>query len=478
MAITITNTLALGAIHALARNQSAVQTSLQRLATGFRINTAKDDPAGLIASELLRSDMATTAAEIANAQRADLVLATADGALTEVSNLLVSLQGLVVASANSAGLSSDELDANQLQVDSILSTLGRISNTTTFSGQKLLDGQLGYHISAGPNFSAFENLKLYSAPPSLTPATIHLQVLTSAQHAALIFHGSVSGLASAVSLSVAGAAGTVQLSFASSTSAAVIASAINQNASLTGVTASASANDITFLTAGFGARQFVAVTSNSAAFQTQTVAGAAATRATGRDATVALNGQPIRADGLAVTVNDNGLSASFLLNPLDNTTGNSAAFTLTGGGATFALTGLTSSDATSLGIDPITPAALGYVRQGLNTFSLAELASSGNANLRSGHLDVAQQIVSGAIQQVASQRGRIGAVRKYDIQSTINSLSVRMENLSSAESAIRDTDFAAETASLARNQILAAASQSALAAALQNQQLILKLLGA
>src|SRR5438045_2673754 len=111
--ITVTNSLALIATHQLNRNQANLQVSLERLATGFRINSAKDDPAGLIASEMLRSEKASTAAAIANAQRADQVLATADGALSEVSNLLVDLQGLVVAAANRGGLGQDEIDAQQ-----------------------------------------------------------------------------------------------------------------------------------------------------------------------------------------------------------------------------------------------------------------------------------------------------------------------------------------------------------------------------
>ena len=78
----------------------------------------KDDPAGLIASENLQSEQRATEAAISNAQRANNIIGTAEGALSEVSNLLVSLQGLVGTSANKAGLSPDELNANQLQVDS------------------------------------------------------------------------------------------------------------------------------------------------------------------------------------------------------------------------------------------------------------------------------------------------------------------------------------------------------------------------
>ena len=116
-----TNVPSLIAVRVLNTNNHGLQTSLQRLSTGYRINSGKDDPAGLIASESLRAEQQATTTAISNAQRADNIIGTAEGALSEVSNLLVSLQGLVGDAANKAGLSQDEKDADQLQVDSILS---------------------------------------------------------------------------------------------------------------------------------------------------------------------------------------------------------------------------------------------------------------------------------------------------------------------------------------------------------------------
>src|SRR5689334_1239563 len=100
-----TNVSSLVAVHNLNKNNANLQTSLQRLSTGYRINSGKDDPAGLIASESLRSEATATSTAISNAQRADNIVGTAEGSLGEVSNLLVSLQGLVGTAANTAGLS-------------------------------------------------------------------------------------------------------------------------------------------------------------------------------------------------------------------------------------------------------------------------------------------------------------------------------------------------------------------------------------
>ena len=90
-----TNVLSLNAQRNLTASQSSLATSLQRLSTGYRINSGKDDPAGLIASESLRAEQQATTTAISNAQRADNIIGTAEGALSEVSNLLVSLQGLI-----------------------------------------------------------------------------------------------------------------------------------------------------------------------------------------------------------------------------------------------------------------------------------------------------------------------------------------------------------------------------------------------
>jgi len=121
-------------------HEGAAAQSLARLATGQRINRAADDPAGLIASENLRAVLAALDAESRSLERTDHVIATADGALAEVSDRLVEAEALAVANANSAGLSDAEREANQMEINSIVSSVNRIASTTTFNGQKLLDG--------------------------------------------------------------------------------------------------------------------------------------------------------------------------------------------------------------------------------------------------------------------------------------------------------------------------------------------------
>src|SRR4028118_610544 len=147
MARINTNVASLTAQRGLARTQKQLNSTLQRLSSGLRINRGADDPAGLIASETLRSEIAGINQAIDNSQRANNVINTAEGALGEVSSLLLEVQSLTNQAANSGALSPQEIAANQLQVDAILNSVNRISNTTQFNGVKLLNGQLDFQTS-------------------------------------------------------------------------------------------------------------------------------------------------------------------------------------------------------------------------------------------------------------------------------------------------------------------------------------------
>lgn len=158
-----TNVPSLVAQQRLGRNNSDLQTSLARLSTGLRINSAKDDPAGLIASENLRRDITAANKAITNSERASQLIATSEGALGQVSNLLNDIRGLVTEAANSGALSDDQIAANQLQVDSSLEAIDRISQVTTFQGNRLLDGSLDFITTAGTGFSTISDLNIDQA---------------------------------------------------------------------------------------------------------------------------------------------------------------------------------------------------------------------------------------------------------------------------------------------------------------------------
>jgi len=144
-----TNVSSLVAQNRLQSSNKDLQTALTRLSTGLRINSGSDDPAGLIASEALRSEITSLNSAIGNTRRASQIVSTADSALGQVSSLLNDIRGLVVEAANSGALSAEEIAANQLQIDSSLEAINRIAQTTTFQGKKLLDGSMDFTSTVG-----------------------------------------------------------------------------------------------------------------------------------------------------------------------------------------------------------------------------------------------------------------------------------------------------------------------------------------
>lgn len=144
-----TNVPSLVAQNRLGSSNKDLQQALTRLSTGLRINSGADDPAGLIASEALRSEITSLNKSIANTRRASQIVSTADSALSQVSNLLNDIRGLVVEAANTGALSDEEIAANQLQIDSSLEAINRIAQSTTFQGKRLLDGSLDFVSTVG-----------------------------------------------------------------------------------------------------------------------------------------------------------------------------------------------------------------------------------------------------------------------------------------------------------------------------------------
>ncbi len=140
------NSFALQNQRLLRLNQLGQQRSLERLATGRRINRGADDPAGLIASESLSATLAALEAEVISNERQQNIASTADAALGEVSSLLTEARRLTVANADGT-LSDAERQANQAQIDSIVASVDRVSNTTQFNGKKLLDGTLTLKVT-------------------------------------------------------------------------------------------------------------------------------------------------------------------------------------------------------------------------------------------------------------------------------------------------------------------------------------------
>jgi len=478
----------------LARSNSSLSTSLERLSTGFRINRGADDPAGLIVSERLRSEIAGIEQAIDNSERASSVLATTEAYLAEVAELLTSVKGLVVEAANSGGLSQEEIEANQLQVDSAIESITRISNVASFAGLNLLDGSLNY-ITSGVATSALAGVNVYGAQfGNQDTIPIEVEVVQSAQTAALFLSGAFAGgtpgtLLSSVTLEVAGTNGVQTLSFISGTALEDMVTAINRVTATTGVSASLvnpadGASGLTFNSTTYGSNSFVSVRPIGEAgdfwetYQEER-GGNPVERDLGRDVSAIVNGALGNGKGLNVSLNSPALSVDLQLSVDMATRDNSSSsFTITGGGSNFQLgPTITATQQVGLGIRSVAASRLGGTAISDSYFFLDSL-KSGQANaLTNGEAENASKVLEAAITEVSVLRGRLGAFERNTLQTNIRSLQIGFENISSAESKIRDTDFARETAELTRNQVLVQAGTSVLATANSLSQNVLQLLG-
>jgi flagellin len=156
-----TNITALTAQQNLTNSNNQLQVTLTRLSTGLRINSGADDPAGMIAATTLGSNIKASQQAIANSQVASQMIATADSALSQLSSLLTTINGLVTQAANTAAMSSSQIAANQLQIDSSLSAINTIAQTTIFQGQNLLNGSLDLQVTkVDSSMSKIQNLQV------------------------------------------------------------------------------------------------------------------------------------------------------------------------------------------------------------------------------------------------------------------------------------------------------------------------------
>ncbi len=502
----------------LSRTQGELSVRLERLSTGLRINRGKDDPAGLIISERLRSDIAGVNQGISNAQRASSVISTTEAALAEVNDLLNSVRGLIVQSANTGAISDEERAANQLQIDSAIESITRISNTASFGGMKLLNGNLDYQLSGVRN-SAITNAKINGATfTNGGNIQVDVDVVTSAQMGSLFYSGATTPpgvLLTAMTLEVKGPKG-VQVISVGSGSLTDLITAINRTTSSTGITATAINGNVNsgvvFSSATYGTDAFVSVkrlnppadVANS--FSTYKLDNNAAVPGAipfdwagllgsntltksdhdvGQDVKALVNGSLVNGRGLTLNVRLPTLSANITLESSFATRPASAAtrFDITGGGALFQLgPNVTVLQQENIGIQSVSASALGGIKTAngveyLNSLKTGEYNSVDSAVKRNTDFAGAEAILAAAIDQVTELRGRLGAFERSVLATNVNSLQSQFENLTSAVSQIRDADFAVETSLLTRAQILSAAGTSTLQLANQQSQQVLQLLG-
>lgn len=466
----------------LAISQNSLRISLERLSSGLQINRGSDNPAGLIVSERLRSEIAVVKQAVSNTSRAINVIATTEGALAEVQSLLTDIQAKVIEAANSGAFSDEEIAANQLQIDNAIESITRIANTTSFAGRKLINGELDY-VTSGVQTSALSDVNILGAKFGTLPFLgVTVEVSVSAQKANLSFAGP--GLVgSSVTLDIRGNDGVISLTFPASATSNDMARAINQQVDATGIVAvvsgiGASAGFV-LQSLNYGSDSFVSINPlpGSGAFILTNDTGIVGVRDTGRDAIATINGISAAANGLELSFSSSLLKMQLTLDEQygNGTTGlGQTTFAITEGGALFQLGPQVSTNLQeNIGVKSMQANKLGNSIVGF----LASLQSGQVNELRSENFQEASKIVNEVITQVAVLRGRLGAFERNTLQPNIRQLLITTENLTASESTIRDTDFAAQTSELTRSQILVQAGNSVLAIANAQSQNVLSLLG-
>jgi flagellin len=499
-----TNVASLNAQRNLNASQSDANTALQRLSSGLRINSAKDDAAGLAISNRLTAQINGINQAVRNASDGISVAQVAEGALNETGNILQRVRELAVQSANSSN-SADDRAALQAEVTQLVAEVDRIANNTAFGTNKLLDGTFtAQSFQVGANVGETITVGINSAQSDdLGFSTSDFALFNSA------LVGAVGGTSAVVNEDLTFDVGgtTTVVGVTAGDEASEIAAAVNAN--VAGVTASASTGvSIAAAGAGLGSDETATIkltvagteysfagldlASNSTNFEDDLAAAIAAesglsdltvtkntaadgsvviTDATGRDISVEL-------DAIAGTLAGNeGLDVAAVVNGSVGTAVNQDA-----AGEKVTVTG----ELTFTVSDPNISYAL--YGDGTNILSTATDDSTGVATLSSSNSRVddvdistvagantAIAIMDAALTQVDGLRADLGAVQNR-FESVISNLSNVSENSSAARSRIQDADFAQETANLARAQILQQAGISVLAQANAQPQNVLALL--
>jgi len=477
-----TNLSALNAQRQLTSTSSALNRSFERLSSGLRINGAKDDAAGLSITTRFTSQIRGLNQAVRNSNDGISLAQTAEGALNETTNILQRIRELSVQAANDTNNDSDR-ESLQAEVGQLKTELDRIAGTTNFNGNKILNGSfLGAKVQVGANVGETISVSVSDARTTALGRQVRVTsasgVSTTSSFGTLSF--TAAGATSAVTIRASVAADD-QLSTSNNANSAIAkARAINDASSFSGV------------------RAIVGET---------TVNGATISAVTLDEATyLTINDQKI--SGFAVQANDADGSLVDAINAVSDKTGvvasldqNSKLVLTAADGrnieisasTTAAVAGLTdgvvaggkltlqSNGQFDANFATDTDAALGGIVTGGTTTGTIVFGVNSDSSVNSIDISTrdgavrALDIIDLALENVSSSRASLGALQNR-LESTINNLSTTSENLSASRSRILDADFASETATLSRNQIIQQAGVSILAQANQQPQIALSLL--
>ena len=484
MALTVnTNIASLTAQRNLTGSQNELSTSLQRLSSGLRINSAKDDAAGLAISERFTAQIKGLNQGVRNANDGISLAQTAEGALKEVTNNLQRIRELAVQSANATNSASDRT-ALQAEVAQLVAEIDRVAQNTKFNGVALLDGtftakafQIGADTTDTVSINAITSARTSAIGGTSTSTQTSDQavnanaiVATDGDANALRVNGTLIGASTSDGVSTTGA----------DYSALSKANAINALSSTTGVTATAETSVLDTAVGGGGAGVTLTVNNVLVTWDSSGNAAASATNFKAAvDAGTAQHGATVTitnaatgaytltaADGRNLTVADGtgGLAAAGGL----TATTNLGKLTLTSGSASgiqLGITGTTAAQSDVVGFNA--NFATSATGSGVAVSSLS-VTTAANATSAITSIDAALNTINASRATLGSYQARF--------ESIVASSQTTAENLSASRSRIMDADFASETANLTKAQIIQQSGIAMLAQANSIPQNVLALL--
>ncbi|AGX87483.1 flagellin [Candidatus Symbiobacter mobilis] len=500
MASTInTNVSSLTAQRHLSTSMSSLSTSIQRLSSGLRINSAKDDAAGLAISERFTAQIRGLNQAARNANDGISLAQTTEGAMQSASNILQRIRELAVQSANATNSATDRQALNQ-EVTQLVNELDRISNNSEFNGLKLLDGSFGtqqFQVGANANqtivastadlrVNAYGNNQLIAEGAEAVAADPAATTPIGANNGVL-----------AGKVTINGAIGARDITYAANASASEIANTINVQAPNTGVSATARTNAmISFSATG---SYSMTIASNNEEPESISFTLNATNASDGLSIAISSINDRSSKTGVIASLSEDGTGIM-----LTNESGNNILVGKTDlvndGDVTVQKYGLdTNGDFQSIGAsvnvaagDPATATIVsGFITlDSEKSYTVDDDATGGNVFTDESStlndvasLDVttfanstnAIKTVDSAMAYINSERAKLGALQSR-FETTISSLQITSENMSASRSRIQDADFAVETANLARAQILQQAGTAMVAQANQLPQGVMQLL--
>ena len=481
-----TNVESLNSQRNLNTSQTQLATSLQRLSSGLRINSAKDDAAGLAISDRFTAQIRGLNQAARNANDGISLAQTAEGALAEIGNNLQRIRELAVQSANATNSASDRasLDAEAAQ---LVAEITRVSSQTSFNGLNLLDGsftaqnfQVGANANQTISVTSIADARSTALGSNILLAAGTLLGTTKAA-AADLTGGNLVAVEAGLTINTVNGGTTAAFGYAALADAKAIAAAVNTNAAAVGVTATAT-NSATV--SGLSAAGTVSFTLGGTA---SAAISAAVTDPTDLTALVgAINGAA-GTTKITATFTSTSAKNSITLTSSDGSDISILNYANTSAvvGDTLAFSGVTLTEGTndssikigSVSLDS-SKGAITLAGHNADVFNTATSTFSSVAGLSlttAANSQLALAVVDAALSQISGSRGSLGAVQNR-FSSAIANLQTTSENLSASRSRIQDADFAAETASLTRNQVLQQAGVAILAQANALPQQVLSLL--